>query len=86
MDCERARSSALMTTGLGMIEKEWLSAEVSISIHTIRAVLSFHCDATQRPHLLNPQYLCLVSFFYFNSLCLVHHRLIVYTCIPYLSI
>ena len=31
MDCERARSSTLMTTRSGMIEEEWLSAEVSIS-------------------------------------------------------
>ena len=31
MDHEGARSSVLMTTGSGMIEEEWLSAEVSIS-------------------------------------------------------
>ena len=29
IDLERARSSMFMTTGLGMIEEEWLSEEVS---------------------------------------------------------
>ena len=29
IDLERARSSVLMMTGLGMIEEEWLSEEVS---------------------------------------------------------
>ena len=31
IDLERARSSALMITGLGTIEEEWLSEEVSTS-------------------------------------------------------
>ena len=31
IDLERARSSALMMTGLGTIEEEWLSEEVSTS-------------------------------------------------------
>ena len=39
MDLERARSSMLIMTGLGTIEEEWLSEEVSTSSLQERALV-----------------------------------------------
>ena len=50
IDLERVRSSALMTTGSGMIEEEWLLEEVSTSSLWERASVGPICELGVTTH------------------------------------